>query len=80
MSYFDPYFSSKLGKMYSVSILFFDPFFTLAMMSIPIRNLTESPLPGMCKHGANFTHFTSGLRIVSMQCDNVDLNPSMVQL
>ena len=54
-SYFDPYFSSKLGKMYR-----FDPtppFFDTcsvssrrAVRSIPVRNLAEFPLPprGYC--------------------------------
>ena len=47
MSYIDPYFSSKLDKMYS-----FDPFFDpcsvssrRAVRSIPIQNLTEYPPP-----------------------------------
>ena len=47
MLYFDPYFSSKLVKMYS-----FDPLFDpcsvssqRAVRSIPIRNLPEYP-PG----------------------------------
>ena len=45
MSYFDPYFSSNLGKMYS-----FDPPSSVssrrAVLSIPIRNLTEYPHRG----------------------------------
>ena len=47
MLYFEPYFLSKLGKMYIVSTpLFFYPCSVLsrrAVLSIPIRNLTEYP-------------------------------------